>query len=62
MINIDTDRVVTLLRATYALLKQQDNSPYVLNILEQIISYDGVDCDGYCLMEDIEDVLFDDIT
>lgn len=62
MIDIDTERAVTLLRATYALLKQQDNSPYVLNILEQIISYDEVDCDGYCLMEDIEDFLFDNIT
>lgn len=62
MINIDTERAATLLQATYALLKQQDNSPYVLNILEQTIFYDEVDCDGYCLMEDIENFLIDNIT
>lgn len=43
-----------LLKATYDLLKQCDDSFYVLNVLEQTTVYDGVECDGYCLMEDIE--------
>ena len=43
-----------LLKATYDLLKQCDDSYFVLNVLEQLVTYDGVECDGYCLMEDIE--------
>ena len=43
-----------LLKATYELLKKCDDSYYVLNVLEQLVTYDGVECDGYCLMEDIE--------
>ena len=43
-----------LLKATHDLLHKCDDSYYVLNILEQTTVYDGVECDGYCLMEDIE--------
>jgi len=43
-----------LLKATYDLLHKCDDSYYVLNVLEQTTVYDGVECDGYCLMEDIE--------
>ena len=43
-----------LLKATYDLLKQCDDSYFVLNVLEQLVTYDEVVCDGYCLMEDIE--------
>ena len=43
-----------LLKATCDLLKQCDDSYFVLNVLEQLVTYDGVVCDGYCLMEDIE--------
>ena len=43
-----------LLKATYDLLKKCDDSYYVLNVLEQLITYDGAECDGYCLMEDIK--------
>jgi len=46
-----------LLKATYDLLKQCDDSFYVLNVLEQTTVYDGVECDGYCLMEDIETLM-----
>lgn len=48
------DRKVTLLKACRDLLNKQNESPYVLNILEELISYDGAECDGYCLLEDIE--------
>jgi hypothetical protein len=47
------DRKVTLLKAAHALLKKQDNSGYVLNLLSETVFYDDADCDGYCLMEDI---------
>ena len=43
-----------LLKAAYEIFKQCDDSYYVLNVLEQTTVYDGVECDGYCLMEDIE--------
>lgn len=48
------DRKITLLKACVALLEKQDNSPYVLNLLEETVFYDDVDCDGYCLLEDIK--------
>ena len=51
------ERCVTLLKATYNLLKKQVESPFVLNILEETVFYDETDCDGYCLMEDIADEL-----
>ena len=43
-----------LLKATHELLSKCDDSSYVLNVLEQTTVYDGVECDGYCLMENIE--------
>lgn len=48
------ERSVVLLRACLDLLNKQKESYYVLNLLEQTVYYDGTDCDGYCLSEDIE--------
>jgi hypothetical protein len=48
------DRKTILLQAAYALLKKQRQSSYVLNLLEETVVYDDADCDGFCLMEDIE--------
>lgn len=48
------DRKVTLLKACLELLQKQDESPYTLDILGETVHYDGADCDGYCLMEDIK--------
>jgi hypothetical protein len=58
---MDDDRAITLLKATYDILTKQNESPYVLNVLEQTSIWDGVECDGYCLMEDIETYL-DELT
>lgn len=49
------ERAIVLLKATYEMLKQQEESPIVLNILEQTAVWDGVECDGYCLKDDIKD-------
>ena len=49
-----------LLKVAYQLLKQQDDSCYVLNLLEETTVWDGVDCDGYCLMEEIGVLLRDE--
>lgn len=52
-----SDRKEILLRATYELLKQQRESSEVLDSMAQIVHYDGADCDGHCLLEDIADEL-----
>ena len=46
-----------LLKATYDLLKQQKDSPYILDILCTTAIWDDVECDGYCLMEEIAELL-----
>lgn len=51
------ERAKILLKATYDILQKQKDSPYVLNILCQTAIWDGVECDGYCLYEDIEALL-----
>ena len=53
------DRARTLLKATYELLNKQAESYYVLNILEETIFYDNAECDGGCLMEDIDEFFFE---
>ena len=47
------ERARTLLKATKELLEKQENSCYVLNMLEQTVFYDEAKCDGFCLKEDI---------
>lgn len=49
------ERAKTLLKATKELLEKQDNSYYVLNLLEETVFYDEAECDGYCLKDDIGD-------
>lgn len=53
------DRSITLLRACRELLNKQNESSYVLDILEQEVYYDDCNCDGYCLLEDIENLLLE---
>lgn len=48
-----TERLEVLLRAAYELLRRQEESSYVLNLLSETVYYDGAECDGNCLMEDI---------
>lgn len=49
----DGDRAFILLQAAYQLMKKQDNSGFVLNILEQESVWDGANCDGGCLLDEI---------
>ena len=55
------DRARTLLKAAGALLKKQEDSYYVLNLLAETIYYDGAECDGACLLDDIR-YWFDEFT
>ena len=48
------DRLKVLLRAARDILRKCNDSHYVLNAMEVTAFYDGTDCDGSCLMEDIE--------
>ena len=47
-------RAETLLRATYNILKKCEESYYVLDVLAVTDIWDGAECDGACLMDDIE--------
>lgn len=46
-------RLSTLLKAAYDLFEKCNEGPYVKNVLEETAHYDGADCDGYCLKDDI---------
>ena len=46
-----------LLKASRDLLNKQNETIYVLNLLEETVEYHGVECDGYCLIDDIDDWL-----
>ena len=48
------ERKDTLLKATHELLSKQDKSAFILDLLTETVHYDDADCDGYCLMNDIE--------
>jgi hypothetical protein len=50
-------RAKELLEACVKLLNKQSESPYVLNLLDELIYYDECECDGNCLLEDIENLL-----
>lgn len=54
---MDNYRYSILLRAAYDLLKKCEQSSYVLDALETTIVYDEAECDGYCLMNEIKDLL-----
>lgn len=51
------DRKEYLLRQVLKLFKQQKESHYVLNIEEMTVMYDGAECDGSCLCDDIMEEL-----
>jgi hypothetical protein len=50
---VKEDRKVTLLRAARNLLKKQQDTPYILNLLDETVFYDDTYCDGMCLLCDI---------
>jgi len=51
------DRRNILLKATLDILKQCDEGPYVKDVFTVTAIWDGAECDGYCLMEEIDDLL-----
>ncbi len=57
MIEKIEDQKTKLLQATYDILKQCKSTPYVQNFFEMTAIWDNATCDGYCLMEEIEELL-----
>ena len=51
------DRKTVLLKACYDMLKKAEDSHYVISVMETTVHYDGADCDGSCLLDDIADEL-----
>jgi hypothetical protein len=56
-IEIDVPRANVLLRAARDLLRKTDRGSFVVSAMGTTVFYDGTDCDGHCLVEDIEDLL-----
>ena len=55
--NMAMARNEVLLRACYDMLRLQRDAGHVVSPFENTVFYDGTDCDGSCLMMDIEDAL-----
>jgi len=53
---MDHARAQVLLQAALDILKKCDDSPYVENVMGVTAFWDGAECDGSCLMEDIKDL------
>ena len=59
MADYKTERMEILLKAVVQILEKQDRSHYVLNFFEQTAIYDETECDGYCVFEEIKEILND---
>lgn len=57
MNNSTYERAQVLLQATLDILKECHDGPYVKDVLSTTAIWDGVECDGRCLMEEIECLL-----
>jgi hypothetical protein len=53
------DRAKILLKATLDILTKCEESPVVLDVSSQTAFWDGTDCDGNCLREEIKEFLCD---
>lgn len=51
------ERAKILLQAARNLLYKQKKAYVVLNLLEETVHYDDADCDGSCLIDDIDALL-----
>lgn len=53
------NRADELLKAVLEILTKAKNGPYVEDVFQLTAFYDDAECDGLCLMEDIESYLED---
>lgn len=54
-----TARHITLLKAARDLLKKADDGMFVVDVMSETVFYDDAECDGSCLLEDINNYLED---
>lgn len=50
-------RAKVLMQAAIDILNKCDEGMYVKNVLEVTAVWDGVECDGYCLKEELEGLM-----
>ncbi len=51
------ERAKVLIKATIDILTECEDSPIVLDVMEQTAVWDGVECDGACLKDELEQLL-----
>lgn len=51
------DQAFKLIEATQGILRKCDEGIYVKNVFEQTAIWDDTECDGYCLKEEIDELL-----
>ena len=51
------DRAYIMLKAARDILHKCRDSVYVTDVFTETAIWDGVECDGYCLMEEIEELV-----
>lgn len=51
------DQAFKLLKATHDILTSCEEGRYVKNVLEETAIWDGAECDGLCLKEEIAELL-----
>jgi hypothetical protein len=47
------ERATVLLQASFDMFGKQRNTVDPINLLIQVVNYDGLDCDGHTLYEDL---------
>lgn len=57
--NLNKERAVVLLKATYDIIQKCNKSYYVTDVCHETVEYDETECDGLCLKNDIQQVLED---
>lgn len=53
------ERALILLKAMRDLMKKSDETPFVTDIFQLTAVWDGAECDGGCLYEELTDLLDD---
>lgn len=51
---MDADRKTVLLKAAYDFLNKLKEKSFAIEALSITTHYDGTECDGYCIADDIE--------
>ena len=53
------ERAKILMKATCDILNKCDEGPYVKSVFQQTAIWDEAECDGYCLHEELNNLLIE---